>query len=151
MMTVEITCPECGSGINIYPAVDAKTAHCDVCQATVPTKFNSEHTEGRLCDCPVCERKDFFQQKDFSRKIGVLLFVIAACFVPWTYGISLIILWLVDLFLFRRIPNVVICYKCQTNFRGLSNLKEIPQFNHEMNDRIIYSDHDFEGKPLEHH
>ncbi|MFT6068532.1 MAG: hypothetical protein ACJAT2_002313 [Bacteriovoracaceae bacterium] len=151
MMTVEITCPECGSGINIYPSVDAKSADCDVCQHSVPTKFNEEHTEGRLCDCPVCERKDFFQQKDFSRKIGVLLFVIAACFVPWTYGISLIVLWLVDLFLFRRIPNVVICYKCQTNFRGLSNLKEIPQFNHEMNDRIIYSDHDFEGKPLEHH
>lgn len=151
MMTVEITCPECGSGINVYPSVEAASANCDVCSHTISTKFNQDHVEGRLCDCPVCERKDFFQQKDFSRKIGVLLFVIAACFVPWTYGISLIILWLVDLFLFRRIPNVAICYKCQTNFRGLSNLKEIPQFNHEMNDRIIYSDHDFEGKPLEHH
>ena len=151
MMTVEITCPECGSGVNIYPSLEASSAECDVCQTKVPTKFTADHMEGKLCDCPVCERKDFYQQKDFSRKIGVGLFVIAACFVPWTYGISLIVLWLVDVLLFRKIPNVAICYKCHTNFRSLSNLAEIPQYNHEMNDRIVYSDHDFKGKPLEHH
>lgn len=151
MMTVEITCPECGSGINIYPSLEAKEAQCDVCEHTMPVKFDQNHVDGNLEDCPVCERKDFFQQKDFSRKIGVLLFVIAACFVPWTYGISLIVLWLIDLMLFRKIPNVSICYKCQTNFRGLANLSQIPQFNHEMNDRIIYSDHDFKGIPLEDH
>ena len=151
MMTVEITCPECGSGINVYPTLNATSAKCDVCSETVTAKFNQEHVDGKLCDCPSCSRKDFYQQKDFSRKIGVMLFVIAACFVPWTYGISLIILWLFDVFLFRRIPNVVICYKCHTNFRNISNLADIPQYNHEMNDRITYSDHDFEGKPLEAH
>ena len=151
MMTVEITCPECKSGINIYPSLEASSAECDVCKHSVPTKFTEDHIQGNLCDCPVCERKDFYQQKDFSRKIGVGLFVIAACFVPWTYGLSLVALWLVDVFLFRKIPNVAICYKCHTNFRKLSNLASIHPYNHEMNDRITYKDEDFKGVQLEHH
>jgi hypothetical protein len=112
--------------------------------------FNHEHEQGVLKECPVCSRQDFYKQKDFNRKIGVALFIIAAILSIWTYGLSLVGLYLVDLFLFRRLAMVAICYKCRTNFRGLANMLEIRDYDHEMNDRIVYSDHDFKGKPLSH-
>ena len=151
MMTVTITCPECGSGIHIYPNAESKIAGCDICQHQVPVHFNHEHEQGILKDCPCCERKDFYKQKDFSRMIGVALFVIAAILSIFTYGISFIVLYLFDLLLFRKLSMIGVCYKCQSIFRNVSNIKDLRVYDHEMNDRIIYSDHDFQGKPLEGH
>ena len=150
MMTVTMTCPECGSAISVYPNVEASHAKCDVCSHEVPVTFSEEHVGGNLKQCPCCDRKDFYKQKDFNRKIGVILFVIAAIASIWTYGLSLIALWLVDFFLFRKLSQIVICYKCSTIFRNVKNIAEIFDFNHEMNDRIIYSDHDFQGEQLDH-
>lgn len=150
MMEITLTCPECESAINVYPDTDAKVAECTICNHKVDVKFNQEHMEGILKDCPCCERKDFYQQKDFNRKIGVILFVIAAILSIWTYGISFIVLYLFDFILFRRLGTIAICYKCASIFRNVENVKSINGFDHEMNDRIIYSDHDFEGIPLSH-
>jgi len=149
-MEIQFTCEECGSGIEVVPTLDASKIKCSICSHEASIKFSEPHLKGELRDCPCCSRKDFYRQKDFNRKVGVGLFIIAAILSIWTYGVSLIVLWLVDLFLFSKIGNVVICYKCNTNFRGVKNLAEIHDFNHEMHDRIVYSDHDFEGKALEH-
>lgn len=150
MMEIQITCKECGSSVDVVPTMDASKAHCDVCGHDTAVKFTPAHMEGRLEVCPVCERQDFYKQKDFNRKIGVALFVIAAILSIWTYGLSLVALYLVDLLLFRKLALVAICYKCQTNFRSLANMADIRDFDHEMNDRIVYSDHDFKGKPISH-
>jgi hypothetical protein len=150
MMAITITCPSCGSGIHVHPSAEATHADCDVCQHQVPVKFSNEHIQGTIECCPVCERKDFYKQKDFNRKVGVILFVIAAILSIWTYGLSLVALWLVDLFLFKRLAPIVICYKCSTIFRNALNWQKIHDFDHEMHDRIVYKDHNFEGRPLEH-
>ena len=150
MIEVTITCSECGSGIHVHPNRNATEAVCQVCQTTTTVKFSAEIENGNLHQCPVCDRKDFYKQKDFNRKIGVTLFVIAAILSIWTYGISFIVLYIFDLLLHRKLGDVVSCYKCDTLFRKVSNIEEIPAFDHEMNDRIKYADHDFDGKPLQH-
>lgn len=150
MMEVQITCTECGSSVEVVPSQLAHKVECDVCKKVHDVKFTAEHEQGILKECPVCTRMDFYKQKDFNRKIGVILFVIAAILSIWTYGISLVVLYLFDLFLFRKLSMVAICYKCKTNFRNLTNMMEIRDFDHEMNDRIVYADHDFKGKPLSH-
>jgi hypothetical protein len=150
MMEVQITCKNCGSSVEVHPSVNAHKVQCEVCQNVQDVKFTQEHEQGILKECPVCSRQDFYKQKDFNRKVGVVLFVIAAILSIWTYGMSLVILYLLDLFLFRKLSMVAICYKCQTNFRRLANMADIRDFDHEMNDRIVYADHDFKGKPLSH-
>ncbi|MCP4912696.1 MAG: hypothetical protein GY909_06225 [Oligoflexia bacterium] len=150
MMEITFTCPECGSGIHVKPSVEATVAQCDVCSHKLPVKFNKDHEQGIVKDCPCCERKDFYKQKDFNRKIGVVLFVIAAILSIWTYGISFIVLYLFDLILYKILGDVVACYKCNTLFRKVSNISEIHGFDHEMNDRIVYSDHDFQGQAPTH-
>jgi len=150
MMNVQLTCKGCGSSVEIIPDHNAHKVQCDVCQYVTELKFSREHEEGILKECPVCLRMDFYKQKDFNRKVGVILFVIAAILSIWTYGLSLVALYLVDLFLFRKLALVAVCYKCLTNFRGVKNIADIRDYDHEMNDRIVYSDHDFKGKPLSH-
>jgi predicted nucleic acid-binding Zn ribbon protein len=150
MMEVQVTCSQCGSSIEVVPDVHAYKINCDVCGHVQDIKFTTDHEVGILKECPVCSRMDFYKQKDFNRKIGVILFVVAAILSIWTYGLSLVVLYLFDLFLFRKLSMVVICYKCRTNFRKVMNIADIRDFDHEMNDRIVYSDHDFKGKPLSH-
>ncbi|MBY0414808.1 MAG: hypothetical protein K2Q18_11605 [Bdellovibrionales bacterium] len=159
MMTVQFTCKNCGSGIHVYPEAIAHKIQCDICQTEQTVKFDHNHEEGNLHDCPSCERKDFYSQKDFNRKLGVILFVMAAVIStvmlyfginPLWYLSTFIVLYALDFVLFRRLKLIAICYKCQTIFREVKNIEEIPGFNHEMNDRIIYSDHNFHGKPLDH-
>ena len=150
MISVQITCSQCGSSIEVHPDHHAHKVECEICHHTMDVKFSAEQEQGVLTECPVCSRQDFYKQKDFNRKIGVALFIFAAILSIWTYGLSLVALYLVDLFLFRKLAMVAICYKCRTNFRGLANMADIRDYDHEMNDRIVYSDHDFKGKPLSH-
>ena len=141
-LSAQITCPECGSSIQVYLNEKAEAAKCTVCEHEVKLHVTDDHLKDELFSCVVCKRKAFYHQKDFNRAVGVTLFIIAAIFVPWTYGLSLVGLWLVDFFLFRKILMIWICYKCNTIYRGAANLKEIPEFDHQLHDRIVYSDYD---------
>jgi hypothetical protein len=42
---------------------------------------------------------------------------IGAALVPWTYGLSLIVLSLVDVVLYYRLSEAVVCYRCDTVYR----------------------------------
>jgi len=149
-MQVQFTCTNCGSSIEVIPSEAAKHIQCSICLQNQDVHFTVEHEQGVLKECPCCQRHDFYSQKDFNRKIGVTLFVIAAIASIFTYGLSFFVLWIFDYFLFKKLGSIAICYKCQTIFRKVSNINEIRPFDHEMNDRIIYSDHDFKGRPLSH-
>ncbi|MDH4467410.1 MAG: hypothetical protein QE271_05075 [Bacteriovoracaceae bacterium] len=152
-ISVQITCPSCQSGVEFYPAAEKTHVDCSICRHVIPLEMHNSFQYGakiELQSCPCCQRKDFYRQKDFNRKIGVILFVIAAILSIWTYGMSLVALYLLDLFLFSRLGEIVICYNCQTIFRKLPNAKSFDLFNHEMNDRIVYSGHNFHGQGIKH-
>ena len=67
--------------------------------------------------CALCGCEHLYRQRDFNRGLGCLLVVIGAVFVPWTYGLSLVGLSLVDLWLYRRLSDSVVCYRCDTVYR----------------------------------
>ena len=62
MMTVTLTCEECGSAINVLPNKEVSTALCQVCDTQREVYFNEEHEKGNVYDCPSCQRKDFYKQ-----------------------------------------------------------------------------------------
>ena len=139
-MEVALTCRACGSGISIYPSLTAEKALCRICRHPHPVCFEKAHLEGRLTICPSCGTDRFYSQRDFNRKLGVLLFLLSAVLSIWTYGISLVLLWILDLILYKRLPSVAVCYKCQAVFRKTANIDEIPPYDHEANDRITYGE-----------
>ena len=159
MMTVMFTCKGCGSGIHVYPNKEARKIVCEICKHEDDAFFTEEHEQSILKVCPCCKRKDFYSQKDFNRKVGVILFVLTAVIStimfmkgmgPQWYLSTFIVLYALDFFLFRKLNLIAICYKCNTIFRDVANIELISGFDHEMNDRIVYKDHDFEGKPHNH-
>jgi len=159
MMTIHFTCKNCASGIHVYPEVAAKIIKCEVCSHEQDVLFTQEHIDGLLNNCPGCARKDFYSQKDFNRKIGVIFFVVAALIStvmlwvglgPQWYLSTFVVLYAVDFFLFKKLKPIAICYKCDAIFRDVNNIDQISGFDHEMHDRIVYSDHNFQGKPLDH-
>ena len=67
--------------------------------------------------CLLCDCRHLYRQRDFNRALGCFLVLVGAILVPWTYGLSLVVLSLVDLALFYRLPESVVCYRCDTVYR----------------------------------
>ena len=75
--------------------------------------------------CPVCQCRQFYLSKDFNQFVGCLIMLLGIVLVPFTYGFSLPVFALIDWLLHRKIPTIVNCYKCGSEFRGFpkGNLK----------------------------
>ena len=80
--------------------------------------------------CPVCQCPQFYLSKDFNQFLGCLTVLIAIILVPWTYGLSLPILALIDWVLYQRVPTSVNCYKCRTEFKGFAPPDRFKSFSH---------------------
>lgn len=52
-----------------------------------------------------------------NRALGCTLVAIGASLAPWTWGLSLIVLTLVDLVLYYRLSWAAVCYRCDTVYR----------------------------------
>lgn len=104
----EIVCPHCGK----------ERAR----MAFLPWDFSQ---------CPYCQSKQFYRRKDFNQVLGCLIVLIGAVLVPFTYGLSLPVLILVDWILYRRVQDVAVCYRCGGEFRGFGPVPEtIGKFDH---------------------
>lgn len=78
-----------------------------------------------MCGCEV-----FYRQKDFNPALGCCVVAFAAILVPWTYGLSLLPAAALDWWLYRRTPDVAVCYHCRSQFRGYSMPAAIRGFDH---------------------
>lgn len=131
-----MTCPKCGSSVEVYLNKITELAKCTVCETEVPIRLGKGHLGGELKTCICCGGESFYKQKDFNRKIGVALFILAAILSIWTYGISFIVLWLLDFFLFKKIGNIAICYYCETIYRKASNMEDLPGYDHLLGEKV---------------
>ena len=100
-------------------------------------------SEGPPDECLVCGCKELFIRKNFSQRLGVAVVVIAAVSsaVAWAYymwytayGI-LFAAALLDLYLYFTIGNLLQCYRCHTEYRGLPHLDDHAAFSLETHER----------------
>tara|TARA_B100001778_G_C18441609_1_gene562575 strand:- start:51 stop:368 length:318 start_codon:yes stop_codon:yes gene_type:complete len=80
--------------------------------------------------CPACGCKHLYKKKDFNQTLGCLVIIVGAVFVPVTYGLSLVLLFLLDLFLYSRIKDSVECYKCKIEYKNVVVPKNFTNFDH---------------------
>ena len=81
-------------------------------------------------ECPVCGSQHLYRKKDFNQAIGCIIILIGALLVPWTYGISLLVLSFVDYLLYHRIKDSVECYKCKSEFKDVVVPELLKPFDH---------------------
>lgn len=71
-----------------------------------------------LSRCLRCGLDRLYVQKDFNKKAGLWVFIVAAALSIPTWGLSLLAATLIDLALYYALGDATLCYGCGTVHRG---------------------------------
>jgi transcription elongation factor Elf1 len=117
-MRLRIQCKSCGLPFKEKLQPGATQIRCPNCGQTLPVLADVWTDDPPAVEaCPVCGCRHLYRQRDFNRALGCALVLVGAALVPWTYGLSLVILSLIDLALYFRLRQTVVCYRCDTVYR----------------------------------
>jgi hypothetical protein len=124
-MELTYACRKCDA-VDRAPAIETTAVlTCHSCGAERPVDPHAFNGTG-LAACPCCGTDDLYKQKDFPQGLGLAIviagFVVSSVFwyyerPIWTYAI-LLTSALMDMFLYYRVPDVTICYRCLAQVRG---------------------------------
>lgn len=118
-MRVRTQCRACGLPFAAVIAPSTGELPCPACGVARPVSPEgwTDVPDARVEVCPICGCRHLYRQRDFNRALGCLLVAVGAALVPWTFGLSLPVFGLVDLWLYRRLRDAVVCYRCDTVYR----------------------------------
>ena len=129
-MNIVAKCPKCDAGLPVGSADAPAVIKCGRCGTDVPLDVSdSLRTDSTVDRCPVCSGTDFYLRKDFDPKIGVTVVAIGALISAVFYWFEqdliaysiLGLAALIDLFVYGRLKDLTICYRCHSEFRGTYN------------------------------
>lgn len=116
---VNFRCKGCGRGLWLRPAGAAADVECPLCrQPHRVDPVTAVDADGRLARCAVCGCDRMYRQRDFNRRLGLVVVVVAAAFSVATRGLSLLVAAAIDLALYFALPEIVLCYHCEAIHRG---------------------------------
>jgi hypothetical protein len=126
-MEIVAKCPECDAGLPVRAEDAPEVVRCGGCGRDIPLGVSEAVRADSAVDrCPVCAGTDFYIRKDFDPRLGLTV-VIAGALVSAIYYwfgrdfIAYGILGgaaLVDLFVYGRLKDLTVCYRCHSEFRG---------------------------------
>ena len=128
MPSVARDCPQCQKYSQV-PFASQTELRCPVCSQ----KWSTAEDVSRIFEsCLFCQCRQFYLQKDFNQALGCLVMLTGIILVPWTYGLSLPFVAFVDWLFYKRVPTLVVCYRCGAEFRGFVTLKHFKPFLHHI-------------------
>lgn len=122
--SIEWRCPECERpGLQELEETSVlDCTHCDNVQTYDAAALTDDGTVAEPLEaCVVCGYERLFAQKDFNRKIGLIIVIIGAALSPWTYGLSLLVFMGFDYALYRFVPEITVCYGCDAIHRNFEH------------------------------
>lgn len=131
---VEGLCSDCGNGWQC-PANDLHTPVCRSCGAQ-ERPLKHEHVDARvtLRACLVCGHDQMYWARDFPRRLGILIVIIAAVLAPFTYYISLAVGAVLDASLVFVVRKRLHCYACKSVHHGFDGADLWRPFDLEVRD-----------------
>jgi hypothetical protein len=126
-MQVTVRCPGCDAPLPVAAAEAPGWIKCGRCDRTIRLLFTEKVREDRLVDaCPVCQGTDFYGRKDFDPRTGVAVVAAGALIsgIFYWFGRDLVAYGIlaaavvVDLIVYQRLPELTVCYRCHSEFRG---------------------------------
>jgi hypothetical protein len=134
MTSVHFLCGKCDARLGRDAGEVSRP--CDFCGA--PNDVTAPPAETVIDTCAACGHKELYFQKDFNRTTGIALVVLGSIFVPWTYGLSLLGVTILDYIVWRIVKNVVVCYECQAVHREYAYAESLQPFDLVIHDRHVY-------------
>ena len=126
-MEILARCQQCDAGLPVRAAEPPAAIKCGRCGRDIPLHVSDAVRDDRAVDvCPVCQGGDFYRRKDFDPKVGLSVVIVGALISAGFYwfGRDLIAYSilagaaLIDLVVYGRLPDLTVCYRCHTEFRG---------------------------------
>ena len=115
--SVAFLCDRCSR--EVVQAIDreSRPAACQGCGKTFPA-LSVPAASPTLSRCLRCGLDRLYVQKDFSKKAGLWVFIVAAVLSVPTWGLSLVAATLLDLGLYYALGEATLCYGCGAVHRG---------------------------------
>ncbi|MFQ5792729.1 MAG: hypothetical protein ACE5JI_19840 [Acidobacteriota bacterium] len=125
--SVGFFCTDCShyNSYSLPPSSSAGT--CERCGHQAAIKPSAALRAGGPVDrCPQCDNGQFYLRKDFPQQLGCLAVIITVALSSialalWGFFPSLSVLFaatLIDFWLYHRLPEVTVCYRCHGELRG---------------------------------
>lgn len=143
LMNVSYICRQCETPVRVELPEDVTELSCPSCSATTPVAAE-DYAAGRLQSCLLCGCGELFLRKDFSQRMGVTIVVIGFVLSTIAWGfhlrfVSYAILFataLIDVVLYFTVGNMLQCYRCHAEYRGLAELSNFEPFDLETHERF---------------
>lgn len=141
-MNTTFACPVCDRSTRVESDSRALALVCAHCEARLPLSPSAYDGE-KLVRCLVCGGRELFVRKDFSPRLGltIILSGFVAATITWylhkplaTYAI-LGVSALLDFLLYFVVGNLLECYKCHAEYRGVPGLDDHSPFSLETHER----------------
>ncbi len=133
--TIETFCPHCQELESASGEGDIQRIRCTKCSQSLFQNCTDDFLSHRtLNQCAACGCTHLFRQKDFNRRLGVAILVVGVVLAFFTYGISLLIVTVVDLIFYSRVKEVGVCYQCSAIYRGFPTAKDLEPFQLSLHD-----------------
>jgi hypothetical protein len=141
-MNVTFRCPHCNNVGHVEFGSAAADIACPNCHSKWPIPPGAI-ASGDVTQCVICPSTELFVRKDFSQPLGVAIVVIGGLVssifwfyrLPlWTYGV-LFATALIDVLLYLTVGNLLQCYRCQAQYRGIPGLENREPFNLETHEK----------------
>lgn len=134
-MNLRSFCPYCQQDMDLTFDWPLEAPQCPHCQKNVFQNATDLFSHNKKLDqCPLCGASHLFKRKDFNQKLGIGLIVLGVLGAYFTYGLSLLLVTLMDWFLFRRVGELGSCYQCKAEFRDSPLLESLIPFDLEISD-----------------
>ncbi|MBI4229747.1 MAG: hypothetical protein HY608_02815 [Planctomycetes bacterium] len=119
-------CRRCDAMVRLSPASVPEEVPCPACASPLAVAWPSDAGRSGIEACVLCGFRRFFSQRDFNRGAGLWLVVAAILASAVLFAKGPPLAWLsvlgafavVDGLLLRLLPEVVVCYVCQSVYRG---------------------------------
>ncbi len=136
MTPVEIRffCPACAAHNVMKDFKPAGECACSVCKKTIQLEPAEDALQrGELTRCLFCGKDYFYPRRDFNKGLGCAILLAAIALSVKTYGLSLVAAGLVDWVLFRHLPKLIVCYICDTEYKGTT--RQVPEFDLHLHEK----------------
>lgn len=142
MINLTYCCPKCDepNRVSLDPSLAVlKCVHCGH-ESSIP---EGAIVDDKVARCVVCPSTDLYVRKDFSQTAGVSIVVLGMVLstITWylyqiylTYAI-LFAMALLDVTLYLIVGNLLQCYRCQAQYRGVAGLEGHQAFRLETHER----------------
>ena len=132
-LKVRFPCPECDQPARLeLPAGQWQCPHCDHLLAP-----EAPGPDGGFSSCLLCTNPELYRKKDFPHGLGLTILTVA-CLVSaipyylyhqWLVWTILLGTALFDGALYLLVGDVVVCYRCNAQYRGVGHSESFKPFD----------------------